>query len=277
LQAETQSLGEAAASGATAHAAALERIDGLEARAAAAGDRIAGLDTATADLAEGVDVLRATLDEHEERIATVGKDLGALTDEQRADRAHRAERDLASATAAMKRALEAGGPFAQSLGVFSQALDVLASGSDAGALVDRIAPFEETGLPTAEALARQFERSAAQMRAAVAAGGGGATPSSALATLIESAEGLVSVDPVKPAAAADEDWLAPIAEAIAAGDLARVVAEWPELPAAAREAGAPLLAAVEARLAGERLVARAEAALADGVMLPSAHNSPDTD
>jgi hypothetical protein len=149
---------------------------------------------------------------------------------------------LAVAAAALKSAIDRGGPFQLEL----DALRTLGAAGDLGAL----APHAGTGLPNAAVLAARFRSLARPMLEATRPRAEGA-----LGQVLQSASRLVTVRPTGEVAGADPAAvLARLEAKLGRGDLAGALADFRALPEPARQAGESFGNALAARVAADRIV-----------------------
>lgn len=149
---------------------------------------------------------------------------------------------LAVAAAALKTAIDRGGPFQLEL----DALRTLGASGDLAAL----APHASTGLPNAAVLAARFRSLARPMLEATRPRAEGA-----LGQVLQSASRLVTVRPTGEVAGADPAAILARLEAkLGRGDLAGALADYLALPEPARQAGESFGSALAARVAADRVV-----------------------
>lgn len=203
--------------------------------------RVAALQQSAASLQQSVERSSATL---QQSVARGGAEAAA------ADRAVR----LAVVASGLRSAVQRGAPYAGELGAAK------ALGPDPQALAP-LEPFAASGVPSAQALGREFLALAPKLAQAAKASSAG----DYVERLLAHAERLVRVRPVNEAAGGD-DTSAVVARAEAKAehaDIAGVLAELGKLPDSARGAAAEWMKKAEAREAAVAAAQRIEnAALA---------------
>jgi len=218
-----------------------KRIDDSTAAARDARERADAV--AKSSGAEANDALRKDVEALNERVAalqhaerTTGQRVEQSLTGASADRAVR----IALVAAALREAVENGKPFAAELAADK------ALGADGGALAP-LEPFAAAGLPSAEALARDFDRAEPAMSTAAAPA---THESGILGRLQANAERLVRVRPVGDTPG--DDPTAGLARAGAKahrGDIAGALAEVERLPADVKAPAADWIKAAQARTA----------------------------
>jgi hypothetical protein len=231
--------------------------EAVETEIAGLADRLAEIESAVSQLgqrmegaasAEALETVRAEL-------TAQLQDTGAQLETARGDADARLS-DLsqqivlaqaAVAAQALADAVAAGRPFPAEL----QA--VRAVGIEEAELA-QLAPHAETGLPSRTELRRQFSGIAEGIRQAEAPAPSDAGP---LERLMHSARNIVEVRPAGPQPGESAGAVASrIEAALAAGDLARALEEWQDLPEDARAASQDWAEEARAVLAGETLARR---------------------
>ncbi|WP_372425424.1 hypothetical protein [Salinarimonas chemoclinalis] len=245
-----------------AAAPGVERIAQLEERLAALATRIdeeiaPRLDSFGSEVGR-IDEATAAADEARAAVGEAQSEMQALRESVAAEGQATRQAYLAiTAANAVASALPAGTPYAGALGTLRE------TGIDEGIVAD-LAPFAETGAPTAEELRATFAEAGPQVRRAL-------TPEDPTQDGVGSFfEGLfaraVRVEPVEGLEAPGEPALDPtanVARALALGEFEAALAAWRELPEAGRAASQDFADLLAARIAaGEAARAAVEAASA---------------
>lgn len=215
-----------------------DRIGGVEAALQSARDAAVVDSGRLADVEQGVSDLRS-------RIDTLGTRLETLGDQPRIA--------LALTAAALRAALDRGGPFPSEVETFA----AVAPDAPEIAELRRIAA---EGVATRQALATQMEETAGAM---IAAGEVVDENAGFFVRLWASAQSLVTVRPVGPVEGEGvPETVARMEQAVKDGNFAGAVAEYETLPDAVKLAGAELADRIRGRLAAEQLI---DKALADAL------------
>ncbi|MBP2443341.1 hypothetical protein JOH51_000780 [Rhizobium leguminosarum] len=251
-----QAVANLAANPASAGDGALEkRVAALEAVAkapvaAAPTDsaNVEALNQKIAELTGQVDQLRATLSQSSEQQTTSGADIAKRLEE--AEKKLNAPREdvavaRAIAAAALKAAIDRGGPFLGELDTFAGVAP------DDPAVAD-LRAFAETGIPSRAELVRQVPDVATAIVEAV----NQPDPNESWSDrLMSSAKSLVSVRPVGNIDGESVEAIAArLEDKVKSGDLPGASAEWNNLPAAGKQASAAFKQSLEARIRVEELV-----------------------
>ncbi|MCO5064398.1 MAG: phage tail protein [Rhizobiaceae bacterium] len=244
LKSEVATLQSAAGSGGAGDAAAVaaldERIKKIESASGGSqglNDQIAGLDKKITEAAD-------SFSKGEARIAALEQSLSALAAkvEQQASQPKVA---LAIAAAALKSAVDRGGPFAAEAETF-------AAIAPSAPQLEALRQYADQGVATEADLLAEFPQAADAMMAAASP----ENPNAGLIQrLLDSAQSVVKVRPV--GAVAGDDPGARIARmevALKSGDLAKAMAEYDGLPDAVKQAGASLADRIKARIEVTKLV-----------------------
>ena len=233
IEATAKSMAEKVDAAGAADKALTERLAALESANRSLGDRVA-------DLGRRVDQVRVVANEAD-RQATIATEEAAQSRAEAPDRAIR----LAFVATALRTAVERGGPFADELAALKPLMppDKLAP----------LAPFAATGIPTAQALARDLSGVVPAMLSAVAPAHG----DSLLDRLQGSAERLVRIRPINEAPGDDPLTVIGRIEAKAGrGDIDGTLPEFAKLPEAARAPAAGWIRKAEARRAALDIAGR---------------------
>jgi hypothetical protein len=224
-------------------AASAEDIEAVQARLTT------GLEEAAAQLRSGLQESESRLQSGQEEAAA---QLSALAQQM-------GHVQAAVAAEALADALAAGRPFAAELEA------VGAFGIDEEAL-SALRPYAESGLPGRAELRRRFGEAAERLRQAEAPP---PSDTGALERLWQSARNVVEVRPAGPQQGESATAVASrIEAALAAGDLARALEEWQDLPPEAQEGTRDWAEAARAVLAGEALAARLRQEALAGLTAP---------
>lgn len=208
--------------------------------AAALGGKIAALEAGTKAATDSAAASAAKIAALEQAIAA----LTAKVDSQ----ASQPQVALAIASAALRSALDRGGPF-------TAELDTLATLSSDAASVAALRPYAEKGVATLVALKSEADAAASAMIAAASPPDENA---GFLSRLMHSAGALVTVRPIGAVDGADAGAvLGRMEAAIDEGRLDAAVAEFDSLPPASQAAGASFGERLKARQAADALVAKA--------------------
>ncbi|OWV90068.1 hypothetical protein ATY75_15820 [Rhizobium sp. N122] len=251
-----QTVANLAANPASADDSALEkRIAALEttAKAPAAAEpadsaNVEALNQKIAELTGQVDQLRATLAQSSEQQTTSGADIAKRLDEAE-KKLNEPREDVAVAraiaAAALKAAIDRGGPFLAELDTFAGVAP------DDPAVAD-LRSFAETGIPSRAELMRQVPDVATAIVEAV----NQPDPSESWSDrLMSSAKSLVSVRPVGNIEGDSVEAIAArMEDKVKSGDLPGASAEWNNLPAPGKQASAAFKQSLEARIRVEELV-----------------------
>ncbi|WHO73841.1 COG4223 family protein [Rhizobium sp. BT03] len=251
-----QAVANLAANPASADDSALEkRLAALEtsakapaAAAPADSANVEALNQKIAELTGQVDQLRATLAQSSEQQTTSGADIAKRLDE--AEKKLNAPREdvavaRAIAAAALKAAIDRGGPFLAELDTFAGVAP------DDPAVAD-LRAFAETGIPSRAELMRQVPDVATAIVEAV----NQPDPNESWSDrLMSSAKSLVSVRPVGNIEGDSVEAVAArMEDKVKSGDLPGASAEWNSLPAPGKQASAAFKQSLEARIRVEELV-----------------------
>ena len=232
IEATAKSTAEKVDAAGAADKALTERLAALESASRSMGERVA-------DLGRRVDQVRAVASEAD-RQATIATEEAAQSRAEAPDRAIR----LAFVTTALRTAVERGGPFAGELAALKLLMPA-----------DKLAPLEPfaaTGIPTAQALARELSAVVPAMLSAVAPHGDGV-----LDRLQTSAERLVRIRPINEQPGDDPLTVIGRIEAKAGrGDIDGTLPEFAKLPEAARAPAAAWIRKAEARRAALDIAGR---------------------
>lgn len=237
LEGRLASLGQGTGAASDEAVAALEQrlatLEGLK-------QQIAGIDQATRTVGENVAALGARVEQLEGRLADFSQQLE--------EQAAQPQMAAAVAAAALKSAIDRGGPFAAELETYA------AVAPETPELAE-LRAFAEIGVPTRAQLAAQVPDAAAAMAAAARP----IDPNAGIFDrLISSAGALVDVRPVGPVRGnAPGAIVARLEQAVLDGDLAAALAEYEKLPQAAKDAGAEFIAKARARQQTDALVGKA--------------------
>ncbi|MBX3579147.1 MAG: phage tail protein [Rhizobiaceae bacterium] len=218
----------------------------------ALGDRIAGVEAALQSARDAAVVdsgrlaaVEESLSDVRSRVDALGTRVETLGDQPRVA--------LALTAAALKAALDRGGPFLSEVETFA----AVAPDAPEIAELRRIAA---EGVATRTALAALMEESAGAM---IAAGQVVDENAGFFARLWASAQSLVTVRPIGPVDGEGvPETVARMEQAVKDGNLAGAMAEYEKLPEPVRLAGAELAETVKGRLAAEQLI---DKALADAL------------
>ncbi|WP_221109188.1 COG4223 family protein [Rhizobium lentis] len=249
-----QTVANLAASPASGDDAALEkRIAALETAAPAAGApgdsaNVEALNQKIAELSSQLDQLRATLAQSSEQQTTSGADIAKRLDE--AERKLNEPREdvavaRAIAAAALKAAIDRGGPFLAELDTFAGVAP------DDPAVAD-LRAFAETGVPSRAELIRQVPDVATAIVEAV----NQPDPNQSWSDrLMASAKSLVTVRPVGNIEGENIEAIAArMEDKVKNGDLPGASSEWNNLPAPGKQVSAAFKQSLEARIRVEELV-----------------------
>ncbi|MBY4592120.1 MULTISPECIES: COG4223 family protein [Rhizobium] len=251
-----QTLANLAANPASTDDGALEkRIAALEttakapaAAAPADSANVEALNQKIAELTGQVDQLRATLAQSSEHQTTSGADIAKRLDEAE-KKLNEPREDVAVAraiaAAALKAAIDRGGPFLAELDTFAGVAP------DDPAVAD-LRAFAETGIPSRAELMRQVPDVATAIIEAV----NQPDPNESWSDrLMSSAKSLVSVRPVGNIEGDSVEAIAArMEDKVKSGDLPAASAEWNNLPAPGKQASAAFKQSLEARIRVEELV-----------------------
>ncbi|MDO9416538.1 hypothetical protein [Pararhizobium sp.] len=232
-----------------------QRIAGIEQKLAEAPAAGSGAPTDISALEATIANLTAELDTLKRALADTGKQQETVKTEidQRLDAAEQklsepsndAKMARAVAAAALKTAIERGGPFLAEL-------DALASVAPDDAAVAALRADAATGVPSRADLAKSFSETANTMLDALADTGAEA---GVFDRLMNSASSLVRVRPVGNIEGESPDAvIARIENKIVNGDLKGASLEWEALPEKARTAGADFKSVLDRRIKAEELV-----------------------
>ena len=206
----------------------------------ALGGQIAALEAGTKAATDSAAASAAKIAALEQAVAA----LTAKVDSQ----ASQPQVALAIASAALRSALDRGGPF-------TAELDTLATLSSDAASVAALRPYAEQGVATLSALKSEADAAASAMIAAASPPDENA---GFLSRLMHSAGSLVTVRPIGAVDGADAGAvLGRMEAAIDEGRLDAAVAEFDSLPPASQAAGAAFGERLKARQAADALVAKA--------------------
>lgn len=157
--------------------------------------------------------------------------------------------NLAITASALKAAIDRGEPFATELDTYAEVA------GDAPEIA-QLRPLADAGVPTRAAIAADMSASASAM---LAAANPPSTDERLVVRLWSSAKSLVEVRPVGADIEGNEPdaVIARLEAAVQAEDYPHALAEYDLLPQAAKEAGAPLIDKIRARMAADELVSKA--------------------
>lgn len=251
-----QTVANLAANPASTDDGALEtRIAALEtaaknAAAAPSGDpaNVEALNQKIAELSGQVEQLRATLAQSSEQQTSDGADIAKRLDEAE-KKLNEPRQDVAVAraiaAAALKAAIDRGGPFLAELDTFAGVAP------DDPAVAD-LRSFAETGIPSRAELVRQVPDIATAIVEAV----NQPDPNQSWSDrLMASAKSLVTVRPVGNIEGESVEAIAArLEDKVKNGDLSGASAEWNALPAPGKQASAAFKQSLEARIRVEELV-----------------------
>ncbi|WP_199852498.1 COG4223 family protein [Rhizobium sp. H4] len=251
-----QTVANLAANPASTDDGALEtRIAALEtaaknAAAAPTGDpaNVEALNQKIAELSGQVEQLRATLAQSSEQQTSDGADIAKRLDEAE-KKLNEPRQDVAVAraiaAAALKAAIDRGGPFLAELDTFAGVAP------DDPAVAD-LRSFAETGIPSRAELVRQVPDIATAIVEAV----NQPDPNQSWSDrLMASAKSLVTVRPVGNIEGESVEAIAArLEDKVKNGDLSGASAEWNALPAPGKQASAAFKQSLEARIRVEELV-----------------------
>ncbi|WP_183738738.1 MULTISPECIES: COG4223 family protein [Rhizobium] len=251
-----QTVANLAANPASTDDGALEtRIAALEtaaknAAAAPSGDpaNVEALNQKIAELSGQVEQLRATLTQSSEQQTSDGADIAKRLDEAE-KKLNEPRQDVAVAraiaAAALKAAIDRGGPFLAELDAFAGVAP------DDPAVAD-LRSFAETGIPSRAELVRQVPDIATAIVEAV----NQPDPNQSWSDrLMASAKSLVTVRPVGNIEGESVEAIsARLEDKVKNGDLSGASAEWNALPAPGKQASAAFKQSLEARIRVEELV-----------------------
>ncbi|WP_222334680.1 COG4223 family protein [Rhizobium leguminosarum] len=232
-----------------------KRVAALEttAKAPAAGApadaaNVEALNQKIAELTGQVDQLRSTLAQSSEQQTTNGADIAKRLEEAE-KKLNEPREDVAVAraiaAAALKAAIDRGGPFLAELDTFAGVAP------DDPAVAD-LRTFAETGIPSRTELVREVPDVATAIVEAV----NQPDPNQSWSDrLMSSAKSLVSVRPVGNIEGESVEAIAArMEEKVKSGDLPGASAEWNSLPASGKQASAAFKQSLEARIRVEELV-----------------------
>ncbi|WP_222358617.1 COG4223 family protein [Rhizobium leguminosarum] len=232
-----------------------KRVAALEtaAKAPAAGApadaaNVEALNQKIAELTGQVDQLRSTLAQSSEQQTTNGADIAKRLEEAE-KKLNEPREDVAVAraiaAAALKAAIDRGGPFLAELDTFAGVAP------DDPAVAD-LRTFAETGIPSRTELVREVPDVATAIVEAV----NQPDPNQSWSDrLMSSAKSLVSVRPVGNIEGESVEAIAArMEEKVKSGDLPGASAEWNNLPASGKQASAAFKQSLEARIRVEELV-----------------------
>ncbi|MFL5012312.1 COG4223 family protein [Rhizobium sp.] len=232
-----------------------KRVAALEAtaKAPAAGApadaaNVEALNRKIAELTGQVDQLRSTLAQSSEQQTTNGADIAKRLEEAE-KKLNEPREDVAVAraiaAAALKAAIDRGGPFLAELDTFAGVAP------DDPAVAD-LRTFAETGIPSRTELVREVPDVATAIVEAV----NQPDPNQSWSDrLMSSAKSLVSVRPVGNIEGESVEAIAArMEEKVKSGDLPGASAEWNSLPASGKQASAAFKQSLEARIRVEELV-----------------------
>lgn len=233
------------------------RVAALEAAAnsGSSGASASGADNATtqkiADLSAEVDQLKASLDQATQNQASARADLGKRLDDAEKKLNNPSQETAvarAIAAAALKAAIDRGGPF-------QPELDTYANVSPDDPAVTDLRAFAQTGIPSRADLIRQVSGVATVMVNATEQNDPNQSWSD---RLMSGAKSLVQVRPVGNVQGDSVEAIAArFEDKVKNGDLPGAVTEWSSLPDAAKSASAAFKQSVEARIRVEDLVSNA--------------------
>ncbi|EJT03549.1 hypothetical protein RCCGE510_18953 [Rhizobium sp. CCGE 510] len=209
---------------------------------------VEALNQKIAELTGQVDQLRTTLSQSSEQQTTSGADISKRLEE--AEKKLNAPREdvavaRAIAAAALKAAIDRGGPFLAEL-------DTFAGVAPDDPTVADLRAFAETGIPSRAELVRQVPDVATAIVEAV----NQPDPNESWSDrLMSSAKSLVSVRPVGNIEGESVEAVAArLEDKVKSGDLPGASAEWNNLPAPGKQASAAFKQSLEARIRVEELV-----------------------
>ncbi|MDR7145691.1 YbgF trimerization domain-containing protein [Rhizobium sp. BE258] len=235
-----------------------KRIAALETAAKAPSQTVAGdpaaveaLNQKVADLTAQLEQLRSSITQTSEQQASSGADLTKRLDEAE-KKLNEPRQDVAVAkaiaAAALKAAIDRGGPF-------TAELDTFAGVSPDDPATKDLRSFAQTGVPSRAELINQVSDVAS---AAVESANQPSPDQSWSDRLMNSAKSLVSVRPVGNIEGENVEAIAARMEnKVRNGDLPGAANEWNDLPPAAKQASAAFKQSLEARIRVEDLVSGA--------------------
>lgn len=236
-----------------------DRIAKLEARpvsTAGATTGSAAIDTEIASIRDEIAALSTNIAETRtmttaasDQAASLSAGVGTLTERVAAleSGAGGPGLDIAApiSAAALKSAMDRGGPFASELETYAKV-------TKDNATVEALRGFAATGVPTSSQLLAEFSGVA---NAIIAAAGAPAEPAGFVDRLMNSARGLVKVRPVGEVTGAAPDAIVARVEArLQRGDLEAAMTELKTLPPAGQEAAKDFSARLQARIDANRLI-----------------------
>ncbi|MBB4238786.1 hypothetical protein GGD57_005401 [Rhizobium esperanzae] len=229
--------------------AALETAAGARSAGAPADSaNVEALNQKIAELSGQLDQLRATLAQSSEQQTTSGADITKRLDEAE-KKLNEPRQDVAVAkaiaAAALKAAIDRGGPFLAELDTFAGVAP------DDPAVAD-LRSFAETGIPSRAELVRQ----APDVATAIVEAVNQPDPNQSWSDrLMSSAKSLVTVRPVGNIEGESVEAIAArMEDKVKNGDLPGASAEWNALPAVGKQASAAFKQSLEARIRVEELV-----------------------
>ncbi len=200
-------------------------------------DKLAALDGQIKGVADAADERQARLGALEQSVSSLSAKVEA--------QAAQPKIALSIAAAALKAALDRGGPFASELETFA------AVAPDAPQLAV-LRPYAEKGVPTRAAIAAGVAAAASAM---IDAGTPVDENAGFFQSLMTSAEKLVKVRPVGAVSGPGvPETVARLEAAVEEGDYARAIAEYDSLPDTAKAAGADFSGQLKARLDAEAAI-----------------------
>ena len=243
LRESVAALTEAASGGAPVDEATLrEELTAL-------GERIAAIEeSAGSDETSGaIEEVRAAIAAETEAREALGSDLTGRLEAIEAELADTSAEErvaLAFAAAELKSAIDRGG-------AFSAELDAFSSIAPDNAAVETLAPYAQEGLPTRAALAERFPDVARDMLAALRTGEGN---DGVFDRLMNSAMSVVTVRPTGEAEGeTPQARIARMETRIGEGDFDAALAEWEQLPDAAKTVSEAYAADLRGRAEADRI------------------------
>ena len=239
-------------------AALAARIAALEAAAAnttaaggSSGESSGASDQKIAALSSEVDQLKASLDQTTQKQASSDADVSKRLDDAEkklSDPSQESAVARAIAAAALKAAIDRGGPFQPELDTFANVA------ADDPAVAD-LKSFAQTGIPSRADLIRQVT----DVTTAIVGSAQQNDPNQSWSDrLMSGAKSLVQVRPVGNVAGDSVDAIAArFEDKVKNGDLPGAITEWNSLPDAAKSASAAFKQSLEARIRVEDLVSDA--------------------